>query len=67
VVIQADCAIVHRQQAGSYKAVWCSFDCIKRQKSGIQRKPVAAFLALPHDHRPQSPGLWGFFNWHDAC
>jgi flagellar basal-body rod protein FlgB len=47
--------------------LWCSQDREKRQKSGIQRKPVAAFLALPRCHCPQSPGLWAFLNWHDAC
>jgi flagellar basal-body rod protein FlgB len=39
----------------------------KRQKSGSQRKPVAAFLALPRCRCPQTPGLRGFLNWHAAC
>jgi hypothetical protein len=39
----------------------------KRQKSGIRRKTVAAFLALPLRRRPQSPGLRAFLNWHEAC
>jgi hypothetical protein len=32
----------------------------KRQKSGIQRKPVAAFLSLPPGPLPAKPRFMGF-------
>jgi flagellar basal-body rod protein FlgB len=53
-------------RARSWQVVYSGLDA-RRQKSGIRRKPVAAFLALPPSLCPQSPGLRGFLTWHDAC
>ncbi|SDR24422.1 hypothetical protein SAMN04490195_4121 [Pseudomonas moorei] len=50
-----------RNRARSWQVVYSGLDA-RRQKSGIRRKPVAAFLALPPSLCPQSPGLRGFFD-----
>jgi flagellar basal-body rod protein FlgB len=59
-----DCPDAFAGKPRSYKT---SVFCGKRQKSGRRRKSIAAFLALPRCHCPQSPGLRAFLNWHDAC
>jgi len=52
--------IIHRHRGQAMRLQSIGVEVEKRQKSGIQRKPVAAFLSWPPGHCPQSPGLWGF-------
>jgi len=52
--------IIHRHRGQAMRLQSIGVEVEKRQKSGIQRKPVAAFLSLPPGPLPAKPRFMGF-------